>query len=72
MTEREIIRSSRELAGIMSDRELSEITGLKYSTMMHQRRTDPGSYTLREIRQIIKYTGMSDPMIIALVRGKED
>lgn len=69
--ERQVIRSARERAGIMSDRELSERTGLPYSTMMHQRRADPGSYTLRELRQIIKHTGMSDESIVALVRGKE-
>lgn len=69
--ERKIIRSARERAGIMSDRELAERTGLSYSTMMHQRRNDPGSYILRELRQIIKHTGMSDESIIALVRGKE-
>ena len=71
MTEREIIRSCRELAGITSDRELAERTGLSYSTMMHQRRSDPGSYTLREIRQIIKHTGMDDENILMLVKGRE-
>ena len=71
MTEREIIRSARERVGITSDLELMKWTGLKYSTFMHQRRSDPGSYILRELRQIIKVTGMSDEDIVKLVRGGE-
>ena len=69
MTEREIIRSARERVGIRSDRALAECTGLSYSTLMHERRTDPGSFILRELRQIIKKTDMQDADILALIKG---
>ncbi len=69
MTERDIIRSARERAGIRSDKELMERTGLPYSTFMHERKIDPGSFILRELRQIIKKTDMQDADILALVKG---
>ncbi len=67
--ERKVIRSARERAGIMSDRELTEKAGIPYSTYMQQRRTDPGSIILREMRRIIKVTDMKDEDILAWVKG---
>ena len=32
--------------------ELAEITGLKSSTLQHERRTNPGSFRLYELKQI--------------------
>lgn len=66
-----IIRSARELAGIESDRELCEETGINYATFAQKRVSDPGSLHLCEIRQLIKHTKMTDEMILALVKGHQ-
>lgn len=67
--ERKVVRSARERAGIMSDRELTEKAGIPYSTYMQQRRKDPGSIILREMRRIIKVTNMQDADILEWVKG---
>lgn len=71
MKEITVIRSAQERAGIKSDYELTQRAGLSYSTFSHIRKKDPGSCILREMRQIIKHTGMTDEDIVAWVRGKE-
>lgn len=71
MTEREILRSNRERIGITSDREFTKRLGFSYSTYVHQRKTNPASFTLYELRAIIRQTGMPDADILALVKGGE-
>lgn len=48
------IRSAMEREGIRSIKALAISAGIKESTLMHTRRSDPGSFKLFEILQIDK------------------
>jgi hypothetical protein len=48
----QIIRTAMIRNDIKSIAELAEITGLKSSTLQHERRTNPGSFRLYELKQI--------------------
>lgn len=63
------IRAARELVGIQGDRELMERCGIPYSTYSHERKNDPGTFRLYELRQIFKETRMPDEMILKVVKG---
>lgn len=68
--ERQILRSNRERVGITSDKEFAKQLGFSYSTYVHQRKQNPASFILYELRAIIRLTNMPDEDILALVKGE--
>lgn len=67
----DILRAARDRAGIRSDRELCELTGIAYTTFTHKRANNPDSFKSYEMRQIIKKTGMTERELYEFVTSEE-
>lgn len=63
-----IIRAAREIAGIPTDKELCERTGIKLSRWNHGRIPAPDTFTLAELKAIRKETNMSPELWEALYK----
>lgn len=64
-----IIRAAREMAGITTDKELCERTGINLSRWNHERIPDPDSFRLFELKAIRKETNMSPELWEALYKA---
>lgn len=56
----QIIRTGVIRNDIKSIAELAEITGLKSSTLQHERRTNPRNFRLYELKQIVDKLGLTN------------
>lgn len=55
-----IIKTAMIRSDIRSIRELSDRTGITWSTLAHTRKTDPGSFRLYELKQMDKVLRFTD------------